>query len=79
MVRQKNDWSKIGNTDVNFAWLGHSSVLIAVDAMTVLVDPVLEELASPDLALAAPPSLLEDLASLVRSFLLLGKKLSALC
>jgi len=44
---QRNDWIKIDKERFFFAWLGHSSILIAVDGKTVLVDPVLEERASP--------------------------------
>jgi L-ascorbate metabolism protein UlaG (beta-lactamase superfamily) len=44
---QRNDWAKLGKENFNFAWLGHSSILIAVDGKTVLVEPVLEERASP--------------------------------
>ena len=32
---------------VSFAWLGHSSILMAVGGKTILVDPVLEKRASP--------------------------------
>jgi L-ascorbate metabolism protein UlaG (beta-lactamase superfamily) len=41
------DWQNLDNGQLNFAWLGHSSILIAVDGKTILVDPVLEKRASP--------------------------------
>ena len=44
---QKSDWVKINSDNAMFAWLGHSSILIALDGLTVLVDPVLENRASP--------------------------------
>ncbi|MEN8243417.1 MAG: MBL fold metallo-hydrolase [Thermodesulfobacteriota bacterium] len=44
---QPNDWMKPAKHSVRFAWLGHSSILIAVDGKTILVDPVLEKRASP--------------------------------
>jgi L-ascorbate metabolism protein UlaG (beta-lactamase superfamily) len=43
----QNDWTGIDKESLFFAWLGHSSILIAVEGKTVLVDPVLEERASP--------------------------------
>jgi L-ascorbate metabolism protein UlaG (beta-lactamase superfamily) len=44
---QQSEWTGIDKENLFFAWLGHSSILIAVDGKTVLVDPVLEERASP--------------------------------
>jgi L-ascorbate metabolism protein UlaG (beta-lactamase superfamily) len=44
---QRNDWAKLEKENFDFAWLGHSSILIVVDGKTVLVEPVLEERASP--------------------------------
>ena len=44
---QQSDWTKLDNESFLFAWLGHSSLLIAVEGKTILVDPVLEERASP--------------------------------
>ncbi len=44
---RKKDWVNIPKTELYFAWLGHSSILIAADGKTILVDPVLEERASP--------------------------------
>ena len=44
---QQNEWTGINRDSVFFAWLGHSSILIAVDGKKILVDPVLEERASP--------------------------------
>ena len=41
------DWIKVESGITQFAWLGHSSILIALDGMTLLVDPVLEKRASP--------------------------------
>jgi len=42
-----NEWTGIAKENFFFAWLGHSSLLISVDGKTILVDPVLEERASP--------------------------------
>ena len=44
---QRNDWTEMNKEKLFFAWLGHSSILIAVDGKTVLVDPVLKDRASP--------------------------------
>jgi L-ascorbate metabolism protein UlaG (beta-lactamase superfamily) len=44
---QPNEWIGMDKENVFFAWLGHSSILIAVDGKTILVDPVLEKRASP--------------------------------
>jgi L-ascorbate metabolism protein UlaG (beta-lactamase superfamily) len=44
---KNSDWTKIEQENFSFVWLGHSSILIAVGGKTVLVDPVLEERASP--------------------------------
>lgn len=41
------DWIDVGEGELLLAWLGHSSVLLALDGQTILVDPVLEERASP--------------------------------
>ncbi len=43
----RNDWSEMEREKLFFTWLGHSSILIAMDGNIVLVDPVLEERASP--------------------------------
>jgi L-ascorbate metabolism protein UlaG (beta-lactamase superfamily) len=43
----RDDWTGIPVDNSFFAWLGHSSSLIAVDGKTILVDPVLEKRASP--------------------------------
>jgi L-ascorbate metabolism protein UlaG (beta-lactamase superfamily) len=43
----RNDWTNMDQEKLFFAWLGHSSILIAVDGKMVLVDPVLENRASP--------------------------------
>jgi len=44
---RRNEWTETDKENFLFAWLGHSSVLIAVDGKTILVDPVLEKRASP--------------------------------
>jgi len=44
---QPNDWKNVDKEAFSFAWLGHSSILMAVDGKTILVDPVLEKRASP--------------------------------
>lgn len=44
---RRNDWADIDKNNLFFTWLGHSSIMIAMDGKTVLVDPVLEERASP--------------------------------
>ena len=44
---QLGDWTELDKEKLYFAWLGHSSILIAVDGKTVLVDPVFEKRASP--------------------------------
>ena len=41
------EWIGLDKGTLFFAWLGHSSILIAVDGSTILVDPVLEKRASP--------------------------------
>jgi L-ascorbate metabolism protein UlaG (beta-lactamase superfamily) len=41
------DWLELDKKELFFSWLGHSSLLIALDGKTILVDPVLEERASP--------------------------------
>ncbi len=43
----RSDWTNMDSEKLFFAWLGHSSILIAVDGKMVLVDPVLENRASP--------------------------------
>lgn len=45
-VRQK-EWTNNDKKSLSFAWLGHSSILIALESKIILVDPVLEERASP--------------------------------
>ena len=64
---QRNDWTAVDKDELSFAWLGHSSILIALDGKTVLVDPVLEERASPFTWVGPkrfhpPPVKAEDLA-----------------
>lgn len=44
---QRNEWTEMDKEKLLFAWLGHSSILLAVDGRRVLVDPVLEQRASP--------------------------------
>ena len=44
---QQDEWTGIPKENLFFAWLGHSSILIALAGKTVLVDPVLGERASP--------------------------------
>jgi len=41
------NWKDMDADNLSFAWLGHSSILIALDGKTILVDPVLEKRASP--------------------------------
>jgi L-ascorbate metabolism protein UlaG (beta-lactamase superfamily) len=41
------DWTGLKTGGLFFSWLGHSSLLIALEGKTILVDPVLEERASP--------------------------------
>jgi L-ascorbate metabolism protein UlaG (beta-lactamase superfamily) len=41
----RNAW--VNKDKLIFTWLGHSSILITMDGKTILVDPVLEERASP--------------------------------
>lgn len=40
-------WKKQQAEQFNFFWLGHSSILISIENQRILVDPVLEERASP--------------------------------
>ncbi len=47
MKLEREDWIDMSKSDLQFAWLGHSSFLVAMDGKTILVDPVLEERASP--------------------------------
>ncbi|RLB98359.1 MAG: hydrolase [Deltaproteobacteria bacterium] len=44
---QSNEWIGLDKSDLFFAWLGHSSILITMDGKTILVDPVFEKRASP--------------------------------
>ena len=44
---RSEDWIDLKTQGVFFSWLGHSSLLIALEGKTILVDPVLEERASP--------------------------------
>jgi L-ascorbate metabolism protein UlaG (beta-lactamase superfamily) len=44
---RSEDWTDLKTQGVFFSWLGHSSLLIALEGKTILVDPVLEERASP--------------------------------
>jgi L-ascorbate metabolism protein UlaG (beta-lactamase superfamily) len=44
---RSEDWIDFDTEGLFFAWLGHSSLLIALDGKTILVDPVFEERASP--------------------------------
>jgi L-ascorbate metabolism protein UlaG (beta-lactamase superfamily) len=44
---QAGDWINTRKDSVSFAWLGHASILMALDGKTILVDPVLEKRASP--------------------------------
>ncbi|MEO8067169.1 MAG: MBL fold metallo-hydrolase [Flavobacteriales bacterium] len=39
-------WDALPNTGFSFAWFGHSSLLLKVDALTFLIDPVFGERAS---------------------------------
>jgi L-ascorbate metabolism protein UlaG (beta-lactamase superfamily) len=43
----RNDWTNMDREKFFFAWLGHSSVLIAMEGKIILVDPVMENRASP--------------------------------
>lgn len=40
-------WTGLPRNEFKYAWLGHSSVLIAIDGNLILADPVFEERASP--------------------------------
>ncbi|MDY6880919.1 MAG: MBL fold metallo-hydrolase, partial [Thermodesulfobacteriota bacterium] len=40
-------WVNHGENPFSFSWLGHSSILISMENHLILVDPVLEERASP--------------------------------
>jgi hypothetical protein len=44
---RSEDWNDLDTEGLFFAWLGHSSLLIALEGKTILVDPVFEERASP--------------------------------
>jgi L-ascorbate metabolism protein UlaG (beta-lactamase superfamily) len=44
---QPADWKRGAAENFAFAWLGHSSLLISAEGVTILVDPVFEERASP--------------------------------
>jgi len=44
---RSEDWNDPGTEGFFFAWLGHSSLLFALEGKTILVDPVFEERASP--------------------------------
>lgn len=44
---RSEDWNDLDKEGLFFAWLGHSSLLIALEGKTILVDPVLEKRASP--------------------------------
>ena len=44
---RSEDWIDPDAEGLFFAWLGHSSLLIAFEGKTILVDPMLEERASP--------------------------------
>ena len=43
----QNEWTGIDKKSLFFAWLGHSSILMAVDGKKILVDPVFGRRASP--------------------------------
>jgi L-ascorbate metabolism protein UlaG (beta-lactamase superfamily) len=47
MKIQSTDWENTDSNRLWFAWLGHSSILISMEGLTILVDPVLDERASP--------------------------------
>jgi L-ascorbate metabolism protein UlaG (beta-lactamase superfamily) len=40
-------WKNLQTEHFSFTWLGHSSILISIEKQLILVDPVLEERASP--------------------------------
>ena len=42
-----DDWTNPHPDRFDYAWLGHSSVLIALEGKTILIDPVFEKRASP--------------------------------
>jgi len=42
-----DQWEKHRSGQISFSWLGHSSILISFENQLILVDPVLEERASP--------------------------------
>ncbi len=44
---RSEDWIDFDKGGLFFAWLGHSSLLVALDGKTILVDPVFEKRASP--------------------------------
>ncbi len=44
---QSEQWKNRQDGEFSFSWLGHSSILISVDKKLILVDPVLEDRASP--------------------------------
>lgn len=41
------DWNGSDSVDLQFSWLGHSSILIRLEDKNILLDPVLENRASP--------------------------------
>jgi len=43
---RSEDWNDLDAEGIFFTWLGHSSLLIALEGKTILVDPVLEKRAS---------------------------------
>ena len=40
-------WTNLGEDDFQYAWLGHSSLLVAMEGRLILSDPVFEDRASP--------------------------------
>ena len=40
-------WENHQTEQFSFSWIGHSSILISMESQRILVDPVLEERASP--------------------------------
>ncbi|MGR6544093.1 MBL fold metallo-hydrolase [Paenibacillus tundrae] len=41
------DWNKVNNDEDSITWLGHSTYLLSMDNRKMLVDPMLESVASP--------------------------------
>jgi N-acyl-phosphatidylethanolamine-hydrolysing phospholipase D len=47
IATNESDWLKENRTSFSITWIGHSSMLIQIDGLNILTDPILSDRASP--------------------------------